>query len=244
VLKRQQQEADGVRCEWILMDTSLNPDDDFSFLLPHYFTDYYLPFPPLLPHSLTHSYLHKKFAMRTTEETTPLCAKISAIVRKIESAKEALLERTRIAMVVIYSNARADDGDVIDALRPLKSLPVKLAIRLCADQSQLTDYWVDVQNQLKFADSKFEIIADYERESLAMSVNNSWLTYAEPLQRIREFGLPTAYAKAFGGGSGSDRNGDSGGDSGGNGGGGVKLVPEASMVALCQMVYGRDLLPG
>ena len=90
------------------------------------------------------------------------------------------------ACVVICTDGESTDGDIIHTMRPLKELPVWVIIRLCTDDSAVVDYWNDTARQLGI---KIDVLDDLKGEAEEVYNRNNWLTYAEPLHRLREFGI-------------------------------------------------------
>lgn len=93
-----------------------------------------------------------------------------------------------MACVIIATDGEASDGNLVEAMRPLKSLPVWIVLRLCTDEQRIVDYWNDIDQQLEL---NMEVLDDFKGEALEVKAHNPWLTYGEPLQRMREFGVHT-----------------------------------------------------
>ena len=118
--------------------------------------------------------------------TTPLCKQVNEVIEDIRAKEEQLRRDGKLAVVIISSDGEATDGDVMRSLQPLSSLPVNLVIRLCTGDQKVIDYWSGLET-FKFT---FDILDDIAREAEEVFRVNPWLTYAEPLHRIREFGVP------------------------------------------------------
>jgi hypothetical protein len=118
--------------------------------------------------------------------TTPLCKQVHEVIEDIKAKEEQLLRDKKVAVVIISSDGEATDGDVMRALQPLSSLPVNLVIRLCTGDQKVIDYW----GALETFKLKYDILDDLTREAEEVFRVNPWLTYAEPLHRTREFGVP------------------------------------------------------
>lgn len=116
---------------------------------------------------------------------TPLCAHIQAIVSNIEAIADILRERNQRAVVVIATDGESTDGDVAQALKPLIHLPVMVIVRLCTEEKTIIDYWNSIDQQLEL---DVDVLDDQLGDARQVAVANGWLTYAEPLHRLREFG--------------------------------------------------------
>jgi uncharacterized protein YqgQ len=71
------------------------------------------------------------------------------------------------------------------ALRGLENLPVWVVVRLFTDQDDVVQFWNDIDSKVELS---LEVLDDFSSESKEMQKTNSWLNYALPLHRIREFG--------------------------------------------------------
>lgn len=118
---------------------------------------------------------------------TPLCKHIRAVVDIIASMKDSLRETRQRACVIIASDGEASDGDIATAMRPLKDLPVWTVVRLCTDENRIVDYWNNIDSQLEL---EMDVLDDLFGEAEEVYQANPWLTYCEPIHRLREFGIP------------------------------------------------------
>ena len=91
------------------------------------------------------------------------------------------------AVIVIATDGESSDGDVTVAMRPLQSLPVHVVIRLCTDNERVCNYWNSIDSQLEV---QLDVLDDLTSEATEVNRVNPWVTYAEPLHRLREFGVP------------------------------------------------------
>jgi hypothetical protein len=71
----------------------------------------------------------------------------------------------------------------------LEGLPLQIIIRICSDEREITEYWQHINAQL---DLDIYVLGQVKTEALIVAENNNWLTYAEPLHRLREFGVTVA----------------------------------------------------
>jgi hypothetical protein len=118
---------------------------------------------------------------------TPLCAHIRDVIAQISAMAPELRANNQKACVVIATDGESSDGDVASALKPLEGLPAWVVIRLCTDEDKIVDYWNNVDNDLEL---EMDVLDDLEGEAEEIQEVNPWLTYGEPLHRIREFGIP------------------------------------------------------
>jgi hypothetical protein len=119
---------------------------------------------------------------------TPLCKHIREITAKIRSMEPQLRAAGQKACVMIATDGESSDGDVAEALRPLRELPAWVVIRLCTDEDKIVSYWNNVDSVLEL---DMDVLDDLCGEAEEVTQNNKWLTYGEPLHRLREFGIPT-----------------------------------------------------
>lgn len=118
---------------------------------------------------------------------TPLCRHIREIIQEITAIAPQLRAQGQRACVVIATDGESSDGNVADALRPLKDLPAWVVIRLCTDEDRIVDYWNNIDNDLEL---DMDVLDDLEGEAKEIAAVNPWLNYAEPMHRLREFGIP------------------------------------------------------
>ena len=72
-------------------------------------------------------------------------------------------------------------------MKPLERLPVLVVVKLCTDDDKIVQYWNEIDNQLEL---EIDVLDDLCSEAAEIHGKNPWLTYGEPLHRLREFGLP------------------------------------------------------
>ncbi|RYG67299.1 hypothetical protein EON64_07745, partial [archaeon] len=117
---------------------------------------------------------------------TPLCSHIREIIQQIQQIAPTLRQHNQRACIIIATDGESSDGDVAEALRPLKDLPAWVVVRLCTDDEKVVDYWNNIDNVLEL---NVDVLDDLAGEANEVHKNNPWLTYAEPLHRMREFGV-------------------------------------------------------
>ena len=72
---------------------------------------------------------------------TPLCQHINAIVAEITAMAPMLKSTGKKVKLIIATDGEASDGDLAAAMRPLKSLPVWVVLRLCTSEEKVIKYW-------------------------------------------------------------------------------------------------------
>ncbi|CAE7570993.1 unnamed protein product, partial [Symbiodinium microadriaticum] len=117
---------------------------------------------------------------------TPLCGHIREIVHHIRTIAPSLQHHQQRAVVVIASDGEASDGDVAAELRHLVGLPVWVVIRLCTDDEKIVSYWNNIDQELEL---EMDVLDDFFGEAKEVSSVNSWVTYGEPLHKLREWGV-------------------------------------------------------
>eukprot|EP00596_Hydrurales_sp_CCMP1899_P008716 CAMPEP_0119033806 /NCGR_PEP_ID=MMETSP1177-20130426/873_1 /TAXON_ID=2985 /ORGANISM="Ochromonas sp, Strain CCMP1899" /LENGTH=348 /DNA_ID=CAMNT_0006990845 /DNA_START=48 /DNA_END=1090 /DNA_ORIENTATION=- len=117
---------------------------------------------------------------------TPLCFHVNEVMKQIIEIAPQLKAAGKKAALVICTDGEASDGDIASVLRQLHALPVWVVIRLCTDQDAIVDYWNNIDNQIEL---NMDVIDDPIGEAKEIDRLNNWLTYGEPLHRLREFGV-------------------------------------------------------
>lgn len=118
---------------------------------------------------------------------TPLCKQIKSVIEQIRPLEAQLRSTGQKVMVMIASDGESSDGDIVTAMQPLRSLPVWVVVRLCTDEDRIVDYWNNIDNQLEL---DMDVLDDLSGEAAEVYAANPWLTYGEPMHRMREFGIP------------------------------------------------------
>lgn len=116
---------------------------------------------------------------------TPLCNHINAVVRSIQSIADVLRANNQKVTVMIATDGESSDGNVADALRPLTNMPVLVILRLCTSEKEVVEYWNNIDQQLEL---DIDVLDDQLGDARQVREQNAWLTYGEPLHRLREFG--------------------------------------------------------
>ena len=116
---------------------------------------------------------------------TPLCAQIRDVCAEIAADAPLLRANGQRVCLVIASDGQASDGDVAEALRPLRDMPVWIVIRLCTDDDDVVEYWNGVDEELEL---DMDVLDDLSGEAAEVIGRCPWLTYGPPLHRLREWG--------------------------------------------------------
>ena len=117
---------------------------------------------------------------------TPLCKHINDVISFLKRHEQELRAGGQVASLIICTDGVSSDGDLTAAMRPLKSLPVMVVVRLCTSDDSVVNYWNRVEGDLEM---DLDIIDDFFGEGKGVYECNPWMNYGEPLQRLREFGI-------------------------------------------------------
>ena len=118
---------------------------------------------------------------------SPLCAQLLEVTGQLLQEKK---NKNTMTSLIIMSNGHATDGDVMALLQPLlETLSVRIMVRLCSDESDVIIYWHEIQTQLSTINLSITLLSDHITTAAQVSQYNPWLTYGEPLHRLREFGM-------------------------------------------------------
>ena len=127
---------------------------------------------------------------------TPLSQHIRQIKEDVELLAPSLQSQgTRIALILATDGlpsddrGRSDEGvlqEFTNALRSLEGLPLWIVVRLCTDDSQVVDYYNDLDNQLELS---IEVLDDFKSEAKEMHGTNPWINYTLQIHRMREMGF-------------------------------------------------------
>jgi len=115
-----------------------------------------------------------------------LCRLIGTVLGKVKGMEKQLRDARRVAVITVFTDGEATDGDLVAVLKGLEPLPVKLCVRLCTDDENVRAHWRELVGQV---DVDLTLLDRLETEADDVLRCNSWLTYGEPLHRAREFGL-------------------------------------------------------
>ena len=96
-----------------------------------------------------------------------------------------LRDQNQKVVVIICSDGESTDGDIAETMKPLQDLPVLVVVRLCTDEDEIVQYWNSIDEKLEV---DIDVLDDLRAEAVEVQAVNGWLTYGEPLHRLREFG--------------------------------------------------------
>lgn len=117
---------------------------------------------------------------------TPICKPLYEISEQLRNMENELRASNKKALLIIMTDCESSDGDIVDVLKPLEGLPLQIIIRICSHEKEITEYWQNINAQL---DLDIYVLREIKSEADIVTENNSWLTYGEPLHRLREFGI-------------------------------------------------------
>ncbi|KAH8053363.1 hypothetical protein JL722_9589 [Aureococcus anophagefferens] len=144
-------------------------------------------------HAAMAAHLHAPTEFRLLNAPSGFAGKtaIRQVTAEIRSREASLRGAGKRAVVVIASDGAASDGDVHAALRPLKSLPAWVVVRLCTDDDAVVQYWNGVDKGMDM-----DVLDDLAGEAAEVTEANPFLTYAAPMHRLREWGTSRSSSSA------------------------------------------------
>lgn len=60
-----------------------------------------------------------------------------------------------------------------------------MILRLCTEEQQVVDYWDSIDSQLEL---DIDVLDDQYGDAKQVASTNGWMTYGEPVHKLREFG--------------------------------------------------------
>lgn len=117
---------------------------------------------------------------------TPLCATLREVITDIRKNSASLCATNKKVTVIVATDGESSDGDIAPVLEELKSLPCMcVIIRLCTDDDRIQSYWNAIDNIVEL---ELDVLDDHIGEAEQICKYNSWLTYSQEIQRVREWG--------------------------------------------------------
>lgn len=117
---------------------------------------------------------------------SPICRQLYEISEQLRNMENELRASNKKALLIIMTDCESSDGDIVDVLKPLEGLPLQIIIRICSHEKEIIEHWQHINAQL---DLEIYVLQNIKAEADIVTENNSWLTYGEPLHRLREFGV-------------------------------------------------------
>jgi hypothetical protein len=117
---------------------------------------------------------------------TPICKHLYEISEQLRNMENELRASNKKALLIIMTDCESSDGDIVDVLKPLEGLPLQIIIRICSHEKEIIEHWQHINAQL---DLEIYVLREVKAEADIVTENNSWVTYGEPLHRLREFGV-------------------------------------------------------
>ena len=111
---------------------------------------------------------------------------IPHIIERLKDIDDELHATKKIAVLIIITDTESGEENIVENLKILEGLPIKIVIRICSEESRTVDHWHSISAQL---DLDVDIIGHVKTEATQITENNNWLTYAEPLHCLREYGI-------------------------------------------------------
>jgi hypothetical protein len=125
-------------------------------------------------------------AAASTEEINHFVRHIEDIAKDIASIAPLLRQAGKTVSIIILTASSPNDTTLVDALQPFRDLPVSIILRLCNNDSRVFTFWKSQDCKLKM---NIDVLDDMKGEAEEVHVVNPWITYADPLHRMREFGV-------------------------------------------------------
>lgn len=117
---------------------------------------------------------------------SPICRQLCEISEQLRNMENDLRAYNKKALLIIMTDCESSDGDIVDVLKPLEGLSLQIIIRIYSHEKEIIEHWQHINAQL---DLEIYVLQNIKAEADIVTENNSWLTYGEPLHRLREFGI-------------------------------------------------------
>ncbi|KAL7545163.1 hypothetical protein ACHAWF_008518 [Thalassiosira exigua] len=150
------------------------------------------------PSNVPREIAHLRHAMnnvRLDQSTCPLAARVHSLGKLIAKQAPDLEASGGHITIVLCTQGFPTDGqgksssavrkELRHELGRLRTLPVKVIIRMCTDDESVRDMF----NSLDSTFESFDVLDDYWAEAMEVYLHNPWLTYGVGLHRLRESGF-------------------------------------------------------
>ena len=95
--------------------------------------------------------------------------------------EKALVESKHVALLLLFTDGEATDGNVVDVLKTAERFPLKIVVRMCTNDPAVISYWQNINAQL---DMDIVVLDDAVVEAAEVQKRNRWLTYGMILSII------------------------------------------------------------
>lgn len=121
-----------------------------------------------------------------------LTRQLRKIEKRVREEAPRLIAANKVVTVVLCTQGRQTDEngnegpavlkDCVDSLKALSKLPVKIVVRLCANDEKAEEFVSEIDCKL----DSVVVLGDYWREAIKVHLHNPWLTYGLGIHRLRE----------------------------------------------------------
>lgn len=131
--------------------------------------------------------LRQHLTRHSPSGTTPLGARVDNICQRLcRSLAELQGSGRKVILTIATDGVPNSRPELVSALRQLMArLPVHVVIRLCTDESNVVDFYNDLDKDMEMP---LDIVDDFWGEAGEIRRHNPWLLYTPLMQTIREAG--------------------------------------------------------
>lgn len=122
---------------------------------------------------------------RCPSGSSPLCHHIRQIATQVSQMDRDVRSHGQHMFIVIATDGEASDGDVLESLRLLNHLSVRVIVRLCSDDQELWNYWLDIRRNF---DLDMDIIPSMYGYDQDIKCHRKAALNTEPFYRLKELG--------------------------------------------------------
>lgn len=123
---------------------------------------------------------------KPAEGCSHLIQHLAQIAQDITTITPLLRKAGKSIAIVIITSSSPNDLALVNALKPFHQLPVSIILRLCTNDSKVLTFWNSQDDHLEV---NMDVLDDLKGEADEVYAVNPWITYADPLHRMREFGV-------------------------------------------------------